>query len=50
MIRGLLQLGADLHQRGPSNCTPLFMACEAGYAAAAQLLLAHGADPWVGNK
>lgn len=49
-IRGLLQLGADVHQRGPRGSSALFVACEKGYAAAANLLLQHGADPWVSNK
>lgn len=50
MLKGLLRLGADVHQRGQRSASPLFLACEGGFAAAARELLAHGADPWVGTK
>lgn len=41
----LLEFGADIHQRGVNDYTPLHYAATRDDAAAVKLLLQHGADP-----
>ena len=41
----LLSRGADVHQRGMNDYTPLHWAVTAGDVKAMEILLAHGADP-----
>jgi len=45
IVRVLLSSGADVHQRGINDYTPLHMAVAERNLAAIQLLLEHGADP-----
>jgi ankyrin repeat protein len=45
IVRLLLSFGADVHQRGINDFTPLHMAVAERNLAAIQLLLEHSADP-----
>jgi hypothetical protein len=45
IIRLLLEFGADVHQRGVNDWTPLHYAANIDDPEAITLLLAHGADP-----
>jgi uncharacterized protein len=45
LLELLLTFGADVHQRGINDYTPLHCAAAAGNVRAVELFLAHGADP-----
>ena len=50
IIRLLLRHGADKHQRGVNDYTPLHMAVDAGSVEAVEILLAAGADPRIRTR
>ena len=43
----LLTAGADINQRNKRGHTPLFVAVNGGHFFVVQLLLKHGADPFI---
>ncbi|KAL4956294.1 ankyrin repeat-containing domain protein [Aspergillus filifer] len=45
-VRALLYYGADVRKRDARDLTALHHAVEKGHGHIAQLLLAHGANPW----
>lgn len=49
ILQVLIELGGQLDTRDRHGATPLFCACFSGHADLVALLLAKGADPFLGN-